>query len=82
MSVVPITAARAALPELVKRAQTQAVILSRRGKPAAVLVSIDAYQHMVQAVQDAEDAAAYDAATADPNPAIPWEQVKTDLGLL
>ena len=36
---------------------------------------------MLEALEDAEDLAAYDAALADPDPGIPWEQVKEDLGI-
>jgi prevent-host-death family protein len=76
-----MTAARAALPQLVDRAQHEAVVLSRRGKRAAVLVSPAAFDRMVEALEDAADVAAYDAAMAEEGPDIPWEQVKTDLGL-
>jgi prevent-host-death family protein len=81
MSTVNITTARATLPELVELAQHEAVTLNRRGKRAAVLVSPDAYDRMVEALENAGDLAAYDEAMADEGPNIPWKQVKADLGL-
>ena len=81
MTIVPITTARAELPELVDRARHEAVTLSRRGRPVAVLVSPEAYERMIEALEDAEDAMAYDEAMADEGPNIPWEQAKADLGL-
>lgn len=81
MSVVTITDARASLPELVDRAQHEAVVLNRRGKAAAVLVSPEAYERMMEALEDAADQAAFDEAMADEGPNIPWAEVKADLGL-
>ena len=81
MTTVPITTARGELPKLIDRARHEAVTLSRRGRPVAVLVSPEAYELMTQALEDAEDVAAYDEAMAEEGPNIPWEQAKADLGL-
>lgn len=81
VTTVSITDARAELPELVTRAQAEAVTLSRRGRPVAVLISPEAYERMVRALEDVEDERAYDEAMAEGGPNIPWEQVKADLGL-
>ncbi|RXZ73284.1 type II toxin-antitoxin system Phd/YefM family antitoxin [Agromyces albus] len=80
MSTVSVTAARSTLPELIERARTEAVFLERRGKLEAVVISPEQYQRMVEALEDAEDAAAFDDAMADEGPNIPWDQVKADLG--
>lgn len=82
MDAIPVTIARSQLPELLDRAQTEAITLSRHGKRAGVLVSPGAYDRMCAALEDAEDTAAFDAAMADEDPNIPWEEVKADLGLL
>ena len=37
--------------------------------------------HFVAALEDAEDAEAFDAAMAEEGPNIPWDQAKADLGL-
>lgn len=62
------------------RAHGEAVFLERRGKLEAVMVSPAQYERMVEALEDAEDVAAFDAAMADEGPNIPWAQVKSDLG--
>jgi PHD/YefM family antitoxin component YafN of YafNO toxin-antitoxin module len=75
-----ISAARESLPDVVELARTEAVFLERYGRPAAVLVSPEQYDKLVAALEDAEDAAAFDAAMNEEGPNIPWEQVKVDLG--
>lgn len=75
-----VSAAREGLPAAVELARTEAVFLERYGQPAAVLVSPEQYEKMTAALEDAEDAAAFDAAMSEEGPNIPWEQVKADLG--
>lgn len=80
MATISISAAREKLPDVVNIAQTEAVFLERYGKPAAVLVSPEQYNKMMDALEDVEDIAAFDAAMAEEGPNIPWAQVKADLG--
>ncbi len=80
MATMNISAARESLPDVVELARTEAVFLERYGRPAAVLVSPEQYDKLVAALEDAEDAAAFDAAMNEEGPNIPWEQVKVDLG--
>ena len=80
MVTIGMSAARDRLPEVVELARSQAVILERYGRPAAVLVSPERYDELMTAFEDAEDVAAFDAAMAEEGPNIPWEQVKADLG--
>ncbi len=80
MATMNISVARANLPAAVETARTEDVFLERYGRPAAVLVSPEHYARMVAALEDAEDAAAFDAAMAEEGPNIPWQQAKADLG--
>lgn len=80
MSTVTVTAARSALPELIKRAREEAVFLERRGTVEAVVVSPAQYERMMDALEDAQDVAAFDVAMAEESENIPWAQVKADLG--
>jgi len=80
VATMNISAARQGLGDAVELAKTEAVILERYGRPAAVLVSPEQYDKLVAALEDAEDAAAFDAAMNEEGPNIPWEQVKVDLG--
>jgi antitoxin Phd len=80
MTTISVTDARAQLPELIERARSEAVFVERRGKVEAVLVSPEQYVRMMDALEDADDAAAFDEAMADEGANIPWAQVKADLG--
>jgi antitoxin Phd len=80
MATMAISEARERLAEAVETAHTEAVFLERYGQPAAVLVSPERYEEMMEALEDAEDVAAFDSSMAEEGPNIPWEQVKADLG--
>ena len=80
MSTISVTDARSRLPELIDRARGEAVFVERRGKVEVVLVSPEQYARMMDALEDAEDVAAFDDAMADEEGNIPWAQVKVDLG--
>ncbi|MBM7472632.1 type II toxin-antitoxin system Phd/YefM family antitoxin [Subtercola frigoramans] len=75
-----ISSARENLQAAVRTAETEAVILERHGTPAAVLVSPAQYDKMLDALEEKEDVAAFDAAMAEEGDSIPWSQVKADLG--
>ncbi len=80
MATITVSEAREKLAEVVETAQSEAVFLERYGKLAAVLVSPERYEELMEALEDAEDAEAFDAAMAEEGANIPWEQVKADLG--
>jgi len=80
MATMAVSEARARLSEVVETARSEAVFLERYGRPAAVLVSVERYEELVEALEDAEDVAAFDAAMAEKGESIPWEQVRVDLG--
>jgi antitoxin Phd len=58
----------------------ETVVLERYGRPAAVLISPERYEELMDALEESEDVTAFDAAMAEDGPDIPWEQVKADLG--
>jgi antitoxin Phd len=80
MATMAVSEAREKLADAVETAHTEAVFLERYGQPAAVLVSPERYEELLQALEDAEDVEAFDAAMAEDGANIPWEQVKADLG--
>ena len=61
-------------------ARTEAVILERYGQRAAVLLSPERYDELMDALEEAQDVAAFDAAMDEEGPNVPWDQVKADLG--
>jgi len=75
-----VSAARDHLTDAVEKARTEAVFLERYGHPAAVLISPEHYSRLMSALEETEDAAAFDAALNEAGPNIPWEQAKADLG--
>lgn len=56
------------------------VILHRRGKDVAALISMDDL-HLLQALEDKLDNEAADIALREPGPSMPWEEVKKELCL-
>ena len=75
-----ISEVRDNFPKAVELAQHEAVILERYGRPAAVMVSPERYEELMDALEDAEDIAAVEAALAEDAPSIPWHVVKAELG--
>jgi len=80
MASMNVTTARERLPEAVELAHSEAVFLERYGRRTAVLVSVERYDEMMEALEEVEDIAAFDAAMGEAGPSIPWDQVKADLG--
>ena len=80
MVKISVSKAREKLSEVVEMSQIEPVELEHYGRRAAVIVSPDQYDEMLEALEESHDVAAFDAAMADPGDNIPWEQVKRDLG--
>jgi antitoxin Phd len=75
-----VSEAREKLSEVIDSAQSEAVVLERYGRPSAVVVSMERYQQLVDALEEAEDVAAFDVAMAEEGDNVPWDQVRADLG--
>ena len=80
VATMNVSDAREKLAEVIDAAQSEAVVLERYGRPAAVLVSMQRYQELLDVFEEAEDVVAFDAAMAEEGDNIPWEQVKAALG--
>ena len=80
MASFSISEARGSLAEAVEISQTEAVFLERHGKKAAVMVSPERFERMMDALDEIEDELAFDAAMAEEGENIPWDEVKADLG--
>ena len=75
-----VSEARENLAQIIDTAQSEAVVLERYGRPAAVVVSPERYEQLLEAQEEMDDLAAFDAALAEEGDNIPWEQVRSDLG--
>jgi len=80
MTTMKVSEARDRLADVLERARTEPVVLERHGRPAAVLVSPAMYERFVEALEELEDLASFDAALAEEGANIPWDRVKADLG--
>ena len=82
MVEMAISEAREHLAEVIESAQRdgEPVTLTRRGRPVAVVIAPDAFEHLVAAAEDALDRAELERARTDGD-FVPWEQVKAELGL-
>lgn len=72
--------AREMFSEVLDKAASRPVFIERRGTVAAVVMSPEHYEAMIDALEEQEDIGAFDAAMSDQDPSIPWDQVKADLG--
>jgi prevent-host-death family protein len=77
-----ISDARAGLADAIKHSKKSPVSISKHGKPVAVLISPSLYEEFISHMEEEADLPAFDNAEKDFNTAIPWEQVKKDLGLV
>ncbi len=87
MSEMTVTEARARLADVVDEARVahDPVYLTRRGRRVAAVIDADDLQRLIEAAEDLADIEAARAARAEmagvDATAIPWAQVKADLGL-
>lgn len=80
MATFSVSKARESISEAVELSRSEAVFLERHGKQAAVMVSPERYEEMMDALEEVEDIAAFDVAMAEEGPNIPWGEAKADLG--
>ena len=86
MSEITVSDARARLADVVDavRVHHDPVYLTRRGRRVAAVIDADDLARLIAAAEDLADIEAARAARdemAGGEAAIPWEQVKADLGL-
>ena len=76
-----VTEARENFSEAIATSAVEAVFIQKHGENAAVLISPERYEQLMDALEEIEDVIAVKAAHEDPNPNIPWDEVKLQLGL-
>ncbi len=86
MREVTVSEARARLADVVDQARVahDPVFLTRRGRRVAAVIDADDLQRLIEAAEDLADVEAARAARAEMasgEAAIPWDEVKVDLGL-
>ena len=78
-TIVPISEAKPRLASLIDKSETEDVILTRRGRAAAVLVSARRYEEMLDLIEDLEDSLA--ARETEGEETVSLDQIRQDLGL-
>ena len=82
MVKISVSKAREKLSEVVELSQSEPVELEHYGRRAAVIISPEQYDEMLEALEESQDVTAFDAAIGESGDNIPWDQVKADLGWL
>jgi antitoxin Phd len=82
MTEMAVSAAREHLAELIETTgrTSEPVYVTRRGRRVAVILHPDVYERLIEDAEDAIDRAELRAAREDAD-YVPWEEVKSDLGL-
>jgi prevent-host-death family protein len=83
MTEMAVSAAREHLAELIESARTtgEPVFVTRRGRRVAVILDPEQYERIVDELDDTVDRAELQAAREDDD-YVPWDEVKTELGLV
>ena len=83
MGELTVSQARENLAELIDSTQRsgEPVVLTRHGRPVAVVLDHALFERLVAAADENSDRQALAQAREDDD-TVPWEQVKADLGLL
>ncbi|QHC57680.1 type II toxin-antitoxin system Phd/YefM family antitoxin [Rathayibacter sp. VKM Ac-2760] len=79
MSTVTVADARARFSDLIDRSRTEAVVLEHHGHAVAVVISLEQYERMRDALESVEDAQAFDAAMAEEAENVPWARAAEEL---
>ena len=82
MSDLTVTEAREQFPSVLNQAKKKPVRITRHGKDVAIVINPSLYEALLEAQEELEDIAAFDAAMEDQSPNIPWAQVQKDLKLI
>jgi len=86
MTTMTVSQVRQRLSDVVDQArmERQPVYLTRHGQPVAAIIDAKQLDQLVEAAEDLADIHAAEAARqemAAGAPAVPWDEVKRDLGL-
>jgi len=64
------------LSSLIDRAAEEPILITRQGEEVAVMISPSLYQEMIDALEELEDTAAYDAAKARKEDSVLWQDTR------
>jgi prevent-host-death family protein len=80
-TTVPITEAKAKLPEIARRAaENITTVLLRHGHPAALVVGIAHYDALLEEIEDLNDRLSVYEAREHPEDVVSWDDAVAELG--
>jgi PHD/YefM family antitoxin component YafN of YafNO toxin-antitoxin module len=82
MNELSVTEAREQFPAIINQAKKRPVRITRHGIAVALVIDPSLYESLIEAQEELENIAAFDAAMLEKGPNIPWEQVQKDLKLI
>ncbi|HRV69724.1 MAG TPA: type II toxin-antitoxin system Phd/YefM family antitoxin [Marmoricola sp.] len=80
MATLSSSDARKNFADTVRRSQTEPVVIERRGRREAVMLAPEEFDRLVEAAEELDDIAAFDAAMSEEGENIPWDELKAELG--
>ena len=80
MATLSSSDARKNFADTVRRSQTEPVVIERRGRREAVMLAPEEFDCLVEAAEELDDIAAFDAAMSEEGENIPWDELKAELG--
>lgn len=80
MASMTVSEFRQNLASAVETSMAEAIFVQRHGTTIGVFIRPEVYEELQEAWEELADLRAYRAAKADDDPAIPWAQVKAELG--
>jgi len=82
MSELSVSEAREQFPAVINQAKKKPVRITRHGKDVAIIMDPSLYESLIEAQEELDDIAAFDAAMQEKSSNIPWAQVQRDLNLI
>ncbi|MEZ5112953.1 MAG: type II toxin-antitoxin system Phd/YefM family antitoxin [Nocardioidaceae bacterium] len=80
MATLSSSDARKNFADTVRRSQTEPVVIERRGRREAVMLAPEEFDRLVEAAEELDDIAAFDAAMSEEGENILWDELKAELG--
>lgn len=78
---ITATKARDQLGRLIDRAHSEPVYLTRHDRRVGAIVDVDTLDRLMEAAEELDDIAAYDAAKAEKGESVSLDELRRELGL-
>jgi prevent-host-death family protein len=79
MIITTITKAKVELTDLIKESDTEDIVITKNGTPAAIIISAARHEEMIETLEDLKDS--IEILTTDTTDTIPLEQILAEEGI-